>query len=85
MRIGQRLLGLAQLAAQPRRFINFISLFHAHNLTMPATAILAHPSQHRVGALDIVFTLHGKGTPFAGFHLPHQLHFETFAVTNYVH
>ena len=30
MRIGQRFLGLAQLASQPCRFIDFITLFHAH-------------------------------------------------------
>src|SRR6267378_727777 len=85
MRIGQRFFGLAQLASQPRCFIYFISFFHANYFTISATAILPNPPHHGVLALDVVFTLHGTSTPLACFHLPYQLHFETFAVTNHVH
>src|SRR6267378_2574187 len=85
MRIGQRFFGLAQLASQPRCFIYFISFFHANYFTISATAILPNPPHHGVRALDVVFTLHGTSTPLACFHLPYQLHFETFAVTNHVH
>src|SRR6266404_248151 len=85
MRIGQRFLGLAQLASQPRCFIYFISFFHANYFTISATAILPNPPHHGVRALNVVFTLHGTSTPLACFHLSYQLHFETFAVTNHVH
>lgn len=39
MRIGERFLGLAQLAAQPRQLIYFISLFHANDLTILAALV----------------------------------------------
>jgi hypothetical protein len=85
MRIGQRFLGLAQLPAQPGRFSHLVSVLHAHDLAVLATAPLPHPAQHRAVALDGELALHGRGAQLPGFDLPHRLHFEGVTVTNDFH
>src|SRR6267378_1583772 len=52
---------------------------------MLTAAKLPDPPHHRVGASDLVLTLHLVSTRFSRLHLPHTLHFEGFAITNHIH
>src|SRR5665213_2047620 len=85
MRIRQRFLGLAQLEPEPGRLIDFITFFHANQLTIPATAKLTHPSHHRASASNIVLARHGPSTALAAFHVLDGLHFESMTVSNNFH
>src|SRR5580698_4490995 len=85
VRVGQRFLGPAQFVAQPGGFGYFVGSFHANYLTIPATAKLPHPPRYRAVTLNVVLSLHRRSTPFPGFHLPHQLQFEAFAISNHFH
>src|SRR4051794_16581857 len=85
MCIGQRFLDPPQLFAELGHFIDFTRLFHPDNLSISATAQLPYPMENGGVALDLVFALHGCGSRLAGFNLPHDLHFESFAISNHSH
>ena len=83
--IRQGFLGLAQLRSESDRLGYFISFFHANHLSIPATAKLPHPPQHRAATSDAILSLHRKGAALAVFHFPHQLHFKGMTISNYSH
>jgi hypothetical protein len=85
VRIGQGLLGPAQLRPESGGLVNFIRGFHAYYLSMLATAKLPDPPHHGAVSQDAVLALHGPGTIPASFDFPDGLHFEGLTIANYFH